>query len=727
MPASPANTARSPGKLRRLALVAVAVVLAAGLAVAGLARFDAGFLKARLEAAVLRATGRTLAIGGAIHFTLLPAPGITADDVALGNIAGGSRPDMVRAASVAATFDPLALLGRRVVVRSLLLTRPDILVERAPDGRPNWVFSPPPRPAGSGGTTAAPRARFSLTIASLQVDGGRLTWTHVRRPGDGGTFAIGRLVAQQHDAVSSFTLHLVGRHGPTPFTLSLASAPPAALAAAGPSHPFPVRGSLLMGGGGAPDTLALDGQFADPLHGRGFAGVVRVALRDTADLAALFPHAGLPAVANLAASARLAQDDGGRWAVSSLSATGRAADAGRILPGLRLARFSVDAPNRTAPIVVHAAGTLRGQPVALDAPALGNVSFWDAAASAPAGNAPVSIIFRAPRAQLRLDGTVGGGADGSRTLTAAGHVGVADPAALAALFGRTVDRHVAVAADGRLALQRSAGGDWSGTVGLDRLLLDGAAMPSTEVRFDRSPVGSPEVKVAEGGAAPWLAWSGNVTGQPPDGTLVLDAHRVPAALPLALAGVERGVSGPLDLTGTIHGLPAGGPIDPDRVSGDFSATLVDGLVAKTLLGPALRMAHLPVETGGAQRVRCAGATGRIGGGTVTLTSLSLDSRLLAVDGAGTIALARGGLALRLRPVVRLGGAAASAPVAVSGTLDAPAVSLAPDERGRVAFSIGGVGAAPTRVACDANPDVAALPAAKAPKAADILRSLGLFR
>ena len=88
-------------------------------------------------------------------------------------------------------------------------------------------------------------------------------------------------------------------------------------------------------------------------------------------------------------------------------------------------------------------------------------------------------------------------------------------------------------------------------------------------------------------------------------------------------------------------------------------------------------------------------------------------------------LPAGTLALHLRPVVRLGLAAASAPVTVGGTIAAPEASLAHDEHGRVALSFGR--GAPAGAACDANPDVAALPAPKAPKPADILRSLGLFR
>ena len=172
MPATGAAV-RPPRPRHRLALVLLVLAGAAVGTAAVLARVDAGFLKGRLEAAVLHATGRTLRIDGAVHFTLLPAPGITASDVALGNLPGGSRPDMVRAAYVAATFDPLALLGRRLAVRSVVVTRPDILLERVADGRPNWVFSPAasPRPAGGGADAGAGSSvgRFHLDISSLDV------------------------------------------------------------------------------------------------------------------------------------------------------------------------------------------------------------------------------------------------------------------------------------------------------------------------------------------------------------------------------------------------------------------------------------------------------------------------------------------------------------------------------------------------------------------------------
>ncbi len=704
----------------------VGVVLLAGPA---LTRLDAGFLRARMEAAAFHATGRRLAIAGPIHLILFPSPGFVADDVTLANIAGGSRPAMAHADAVQATLDLGALLGQRVIVRSLVLTDPDILVERTADGQPNWVFTPPAKapPPRVPGELLPPvpsaSAHVKLTISSIEMEGGQLTWRNLARLGDG-SFAIRHLDAQQQQETSSFTLFLAGQHATTPFSLSLASGPPQALQAGRPAHPFPLRGSLSLGSSDrndeAPDQLTVDGQFADPLHGRGFAGIVHARLAALGDLDGLFPHAGLPAAQAVRLEARLAQGADGSWTVSSLHAGMGAADAERALPGLALAHLSVDAPDSAAPVVVHAAGTLRGQLFAIDAPAFGSLAAWNGG-----GAAPLDVAASLGRAKASLHGTIARGSDGGARLDAASSLDLPDPGALAAAFGRTLDRHDAIASQGHLVATRMAGGELTAALDAARLLIDARPMPASRFELDRRPEGTLRVDLALEAAPPWLVWRENPGHEPPDFTAVLDGHRVPATLVAALAGAGRGLSGPLDLAGTITGTAPGGRIDLAHLDGTLSATLVDGTIAGGLLAPALRATHLPLGTGGAERVRCAGFAGQVASGVVTLSSLSLDSRLLAIDGSGTVSLPTGALDLHLRPVVRIGVAAASAPVVIGGTIAAPEASLAHDEHGRVALSFGQN--APGSVACDANPDVAALPPPKAAKPVDILRSLGLFR
>ncbi len=727
MPASSSALGSAPGPGRAIRLAGVLIVLVVAVLVAGaaLTRVDAGFLRTRMEAAVFHATGRRLTIAGPIHLILWPSPGFVAGDVALANIDGGSRPAMARASEVQATLDLAALLGRRVIVRSLVLQNADILLERSADGRPNWVFAPPAapapavRPPGELLPAPQPSAHVKLTISSVDIDGGRLAWRDPGRLGDGDV-AIDHLAAQQQGEASSFTLFLAGRHAAAPFSLSLAAGPPQALEAASAAHPYPLRASLTLGGADAADQLGIDGQFADPLHGRGFAGVVHARLRALADLDELFPHAELPAAGGVGLVARVAEAAGGGWTLSELHAETQAADVGRLLPGLAFSHLKVDAASGTAPVMLVAAGTLHGTPLTIDGRAIGTLLAWTQGAA----GVPLDAVASLGRARAGLHGTVARDADGAIRIDAAETLDLPDPGAVAAAFGRRLDRHAAIAADGHLAATRAADGHLTAALAAGRLLLGGAPMPASRFELDRRPDGTLRVAAALADSPAWLTLNEDVSRQPTEVAAVFNGHMVPATLVSALLGDASEISGPLDLLGTLHGTAPNGRIDPAHLDGNFNATLVDGTISGALLAPALAATHLPLA-GAAQRVRCAGAVGQVVGGVVTLASLSLDSRLLAIDGDGTVNLPSGALALHLRPVVRLGPAAASAPVLVGGTVAAPEASLAHDEHGRVALSFGR--GAPAGAACDANPDVAVLPALKAPKPADILRSLGLFR
>ena len=549
-----------------------------------LTRVNAGFLRARMEAAAFHATGRRLTVSGPIHLILWPAPGFVAADVALANIAGGSRPVMARASEVQATLDLAALLGQRVIVRSLVLQDADILVERTADGRPNWVFTPPPRPVSvrSPGEVlpASPPAHVKLTISSVDIEGGRLTWHNLPALGDGG-FAIGHLAAQQQEAASSFTLFLAGQHATTPFALSLAAAPPQALLAADADHPFALRASLTLGRGDPQDQLGIDGQFADPLHGRGFAGVVHARLRALADLQGLFPHADLPVAEAVRLEARVAEGGAG-WTVTQLRAETGRVDAARLLPGLTFASFAATAPNASAPLVVNAAGSLRGQAFAIDGTSVGNLLALTQGSAA----APLDVAASLGAAKASLHGTIDRGADGTVRLDAASTLAMPDPGAAAAAFGGTLDRHVPVVEEGHLAATRDAAGHLTATLATTRLVLGAAPMPASRFELDRQPAGKLRVALALGNDAPWLTWSKNTSKQPPEFTAVLAGHLVPAGLVAALLGQDaRAIDGPLDFAGSLHGQAPGGRIDLAQLDGQLAATLVDGTISGAFLAP----------------------------------------------------------------------------------------------------------------------------------------------
>lgn len=104
----------------------------------------------QIVAAVQRATGRTLSLGGTLRISRSLWPTIEVTDVKLANLPGGTRPDMARVERIEAQLSLPALLRRRIELSKLTLTGPNILFERV-GGRPNWVLEPEVAdPGGSG-------------------------------------------------------------------------------------------------------------------------------------------------------------------------------------------------------------------------------------------------------------------------------------------------------------------------------------------------------------------------------------------------------------------------------------------------------------------------------------------------------------------------------------------------------------------------------------------------
>src|SRR6185437_5436158 len=136
----------------RYGLTAGAALVALGLALPFLIPADA--YKSQIEAAVSRATGRAFTIRGPLHFTLLPMPGVQADDIALANMAHGRAPAMVTAGDVRVGVALSPLLGGRIEVSTIVLDRPIIALEVDEQGHGNWTV---PRAQGAAKTAAPPQ------------------------------------------------------------------------------------------------------------------------------------------------------------------------------------------------------------------------------------------------------------------------------------------------------------------------------------------------------------------------------------------------------------------------------------------------------------------------------------------------------------------------------------------------------------------------------------------
>ena len=169
--------------MRRAALVLLAVAMAlplAGLAAAQLFLSEDA-LRARLEAAVEKATGRALTVAGPVRLAWSLTPTIEASDLSLANPPGFSRPALAHVDRVAARIGLLALLSRRVEVTGLTIAGPDIRLERDAQGRPNWTLSraapaepAAAPPAGEGRKMVVAITEIAVTGATLAYRGAQL-------------------------------------------------------------------------------------------------------------------------------------------------------------------------------------------------------------------------------------------------------------------------------------------------------------------------------------------------------------------------------------------------------------------------------------------------------------------------------------------------------------------------------------------------------------------------
>ncbi len=171
-------------------VVGLIVVLAAAvLIVPGLV--DWNDYKEQIAARAEALTGRTLTIGGDIRITLLPAPALVVNDVALANLEGATAAEMVWLKSLEIRVALGPLLTGEVQVETVKLVEPVIELEVLSDGRRNWDFGATEAPGPAtpmaadevGLEVAAGGSQPPVRLDSFTVENGILVY----RDGRSGT------------------------------------------------------------------------------------------------------------------------------------------------------------------------------------------------------------------------------------------------------------------------------------------------------------------------------------------------------------------------------------------------------------------------------------------------------------------------------------------------------------------------------------------------------------
>jgi AsmA protein len=220
--------------------LAVVVVLAFGLLATVPSERIAQAVSGQFEAM----TGRKLEVLGEIKPRLWPSLGVTTGPVSIENAewAESDQP-LFRAEGLSIDVNLGALLGGEVKILGLTADRPEINLERAADGRENWVFA-----AGAagedGGAGAVPPPATGFTLDKGSIIGGRLQFTDQQ---SGRTVALDEVNATLSipDFSGPFTLTATALSGGQEVALDLGGEVFSAFAM---GRVVPVKASLSAGG-----------------------------------------------------------------------------------------------------------------------------------------------------------------------------------------------------------------------------------------------------------------------------------------------------------------------------------------------------------------------------------------------------------------------------------------------------------------------------------------------
>lgn len=147
--------------------IALAVLVAAALIAPSFINWDT--YRNQIMALAENATGRSVRIDGSIDFTLLPSPRLSAENVTVANVEGGSTAPFLELQALNLEVAVLPLLSGEIAVRSIRLDQPVFNLERLPDGRGNWIFT--------DGEEDQDAQDGSLTVNRLVLTGGRILYT----------------------------------------------------------------------------------------------------------------------------------------------------------------------------------------------------------------------------------------------------------------------------------------------------------------------------------------------------------------------------------------------------------------------------------------------------------------------------------------------------------------------------------------------------------------------
>ncbi|MCH7542853.1 MAG: AsmA family protein [Proteobacteria bacterium] len=139
-------------------------------------------IKEQISAQVRDATGRELLIDGEVSFSLVPNIEFSASDISLSNAAGMTDAKMLSLGGITVKIGLLPLLGREVVIDTLVIRDPVLHLEVDKEGRPNWAFKPAKAgPSGAGEEPAQKTAALpfsDLRLGDVRIENGLVSFNN---------------------------------------------------------------------------------------------------------------------------------------------------------------------------------------------------------------------------------------------------------------------------------------------------------------------------------------------------------------------------------------------------------------------------------------------------------------------------------------------------------------------------------------------------------------------
>jgi AsmA protein len=679
-------------------------LLIAGGAILALS-FNPDSLKPRIEAAAQQATGRQLTLQGPIRLGLSLQPTLTLQNVSLSNPPGFSRPQMATLQQLDLMLALLPLLRNRLEIERLVLEKPDIILETDAQGRPNWRFTPEPRPTAPSSGPVGPGQEHAATLVQLsdvRVADGALTWRD-GRTGQTAAIDIASLHAGAAPAEADLVVSMQASYQGAPFTLEGAVG---GLAQANAS--WPVRADLQA----ATAKLHVEGTIAQPQQARGYRLKLAATVPDLLRLAAFIPGVKLPSLHDISFSAQVTDAERPLPDVANLSLHIGRSDLTDIAPGLQLEKFDAAAAAWDQPLQIAAGGSFDNAPASLTG-SLGTPAML------LSGSSQLALIARALGSNASIKGTAARLSDGRPSfqgeLTAdtidldSLLAAIPKAPALAAATSAPIAAQIAspasppartgVIPDTRIPFELLRGAEADVKLNIAQAIWRGAAyrdlatqldLRGGKLRIDPFSAETPDGHV-EG------ALSADASQANPAVALRLRIPRLSAQSLLAALRQPSFLTGNLQLIADLHGAGATPHAIAASLDGTLGVTMAGGTLDNrmfgSVLGSLLREANILdlVGRGGTSQVECFSARLDAARGIAALRSLVLVSSLLTLEGSGTLNLGAETLDLHLLPKASVVGTGIVIPLRISGAFRSPAV--APDPSAAVGQNAGTIAGA----------------------------------